>query len=147
MKHVNYFEKENIQFDEYVDFLSRTDLGSQYPKEKFEERVSKMLLNRAISITARDKQGLLIGVCFGQSDFAYFLFLTDLGVDRKYEKLGIAKTMVNKSIELAGGKDNITVATLSNEQAIGFYKKIDFEQDHCLLWKPCEIWTDFSVSS
>ncbi len=146
MKKVNYYNNEKIEFSEYVDFLSRTDLGSQYPKEDFVERVSRMLLNRAVSVTARNEQGTLIGVCFGQSDFAYFLFLTDLGVDREYEKLGIAKIMVEKSIELAGGKDNITVATLSNEQAIDFYKKIEFEQDQCLLWKPCEVWTEFSVN-
>ena len=30
--------EERITAEEYIDFLKRTDLGSQYPKERFEER-------------------------------------------------------------------------------------------------------------
>ena len=30
---------ERISAKEYIDFLKRTDLGSQYPKERFEERI------------------------------------------------------------------------------------------------------------
>ena len=29
--------EERLTKDEYIDFLKRTDLGSQYPKERFEE--------------------------------------------------------------------------------------------------------------
>lgn len=33
--------EERISSVEYISFLKRTDLGSQYPKERFEERISK----------------------------------------------------------------------------------------------------------
>ena len=35
--------EERITAEEYVDFLKRTDLGSQYPKERFEERIARLV--------------------------------------------------------------------------------------------------------
>lgn len=40
--------EERISSKEYIEFLKRTDLGSQYPKERFEERIAK-LVQRIIS--------------------------------------------------------------------------------------------------
>ena len=34
-------KEERISKIEYIEFLKRTDLGSQYPKERFEERIAK----------------------------------------------------------------------------------------------------------
>ena len=51
---INYRE-ERLTADEYIDFLKRTDLGSQYPKERFEERIGKLVRNVSISLVARDE--------------------------------------------------------------------------------------------
>ena len=83
---IEYREHENLSFEEYYDFLKRSDLGSQYPQERFEERIRKLLTTRSVAITARNDQGKLVGIAFGITDFAYFLFVTDLGVDRAYAK-------------------------------------------------------------
>ncbi len=32
---IEYRENENLSFEEYYDFLKKSDLGSQYPKERF----------------------------------------------------------------------------------------------------------------
>lgn len=145
MEKFTYHRGEEILFSEYTDFLRRTDLGLQYPEENFAERVSRVLLNRAVSITARNEQGLLIGVCFGQTDSSYFLFLTDIGVDRRYEKSSIGREMIQKCIDLAGGGNDITAVTLSRDEAVGFYKKIEFKQSDNLLWSGCAVWTEFEV--
>ena len=34
------YKEERISADEYIDFLKRTNLGSQYPKERFYERIA-----------------------------------------------------------------------------------------------------------
>ena len=120
---ISYHINASLTFNEYKDFLKQTDLGSQYPEENFKKRITKLLKNRSVSITARNKNNILIGVCFGLTDFSYFLFLTDLGVDRNYENQGIGKELVNLAQREAGGEDNIIVVVLSNEQAIKFYKK------------------------
>ena len=33
------YKEERLTAEEYIEFLSRTDLGSQYPKERFEQRI------------------------------------------------------------------------------------------------------------
>ena len=82
-------KEERITAEEYIDFLKRTDLGSQYPRERFEERISKLVKNASISLVARNQYGLIVGVLFGLTDYAYWLYVTDLGVDRDYEGRGI----------------------------------------------------------
>ena len=34
-------KEERLTAEEYIDFLKRTDLGSQYPKERFYDRIRK----------------------------------------------------------------------------------------------------------
>ena len=34
--------EERISAEEYIEFLKRSDLGSQYPKERFAERISRL---------------------------------------------------------------------------------------------------------
>ena len=36
-------KEERLTAAEYVDFLKRTNLGSQYPKERFNERIEKLV--------------------------------------------------------------------------------------------------------
>ena len=142
---ITYRENENLSFEEYYDFLKRSDLGSQYPKERFEERIRKLLTTRSVAITARNSEGKLIGVAFGITDFVYFLFLTDLGVDRDYTKRGIGSELMVRILEAAGGEDDITVVTVANENAIGFYEKCGYISENCLFWKPCQLWSEFTV--
>ena len=82
-------KEERVSAAEYIDFLKRTDLGSQYPKERFEQRIEKLVRNVSISLIARNGEGLIVGALFGLTDFCYWLYITDLGVDRNYERMGI----------------------------------------------------------
>lgn len=136
---------ERITADEYIDFLKRTDLGSQYPKERFRERIERLVKNAAISIAARAGDGQLIGVCFAITDFAYWLFLTDLGVDRRYVGRGIGKNMVEMAMEAAGGRENIIMYTCANENAIPFYQKIGMKPAADIMERNEVEWTPFVV--
>ena len=137
--------EERLTADEYIEFLKHTDLGSQYPKERFNERISKLVKNTSISLVARDENNDIIGVCFGMTDFAYWLFITDLGVDREYVGKGIGKDLVNKLHELAGGKENIIMYACFNENALGFYEKIGMTKtDDVVVLNEIE-WTSFTV--
>lgn len=142
---VTYADSEVLEYDEYVDFLRRCDLGSQYPRKGFEERIPQLLKNIDICITARNEDGLLIGICFGLTDFVYFLFLTDLGVDRAYSGQGIGQKLVEMTVEKAGGPADITVTTISNEKALGFYDKIGMKNESDLVVRYCSDWENFVV--
>ena len=142
---ISYFTDEKLSFEEYYEFLKRTDLGSQYPKGRFEERLTKTLQNRSIGISARNRDGLLVGVAMALTDFSYFLFLTDLGVDRDYVKQGIGRELVKRIESAAGGEDDISMITVSNKGAFEFYEKVGFKSEDCLFWKCCKEWTGFTV--
>ena len=76
--------EERISAEEYIEFLKHTDLGPQYPKERFQERIATLLERASISLVARDTEKRIVGICFGITDFAYWLFITDLGIVREY---------------------------------------------------------------
>ena len=42
--------EERVTAAEYIDFLKTTDLGSQYPRERFEERIARLVQNVSISL-------------------------------------------------------------------------------------------------
>ena len=86
--------EERITPEEYISFLKRTDLGSQYPKERFEKRIAKLVKTVTISLVARNENDLIVGALFGLTDYAYWLYVTDLGVDRDYERQGIGRQLM-----------------------------------------------------
>lgn len=137
--------EERISAEDYIDFLKRTDLGSQYPKERFEERIAKLVTNVSLSLVARNENGLIVGVLFGLTDFAYWLYVTDLGVDRTYEGQGIGSRLMKTAHEKAGGEKDIAVYLIANENAIPFYEKLGMTRsDEVMQYNHIE-WTDFTV--
>ena len=137
--------EERLAAEEYIDFLKHTDLGSQYPKERFEERIGTLVNKASISLVARNETHEIIGVCFGITDFAYWLFITDLGVSREYTGKEIGKALVGRLLELAGGKENIIMYTCVNENAIPFYEKIGMKKSYDVMVYNHIDWTDFVV--
>ena len=142
---IEYSDTDKLSYEEYLNFLKRCDLGSQYPKQNFESRIRTLLQSLDICITARNDNGILIGVCFGLTDFAYFLFLTELGVDREYVGQGIGKKLLGLAHQKAGGEDDITLTTISAEPAIGFYEKCGMVNRKELVVKYCKEWESFVV--
>ena len=137
--------EERVSPEEYIEFLKRTDLGSQYPKERFAERIPKLVRNVSISLTARNGNGLVVGVLFGLTDFCYWLYITDLGTDRAYERQGIATKLMKKALELAGDEKDIAVYLVANENAIPFYQKLGMKHaDDVMQYNHIE-WTEWTV--
>ena len=138
-------KEERISAEDYIDFLKRTDLGSQYPKERFFERISKLVNNASISLTARNENGDIVGVLFGLTDFAYWLYVTDLGVDRKYTGQGIGRALMKTAHEIAGGEKDIAVYLIANKNAIPFYEKLGMEKSTDVMQYDKTEWTKFMV--
>lgn len=138
-------KEERLSAIEYIDFLKETDLGSQYPKERFEERINILVNKVSISLVARDEKNRILGICFGITDFAYWLFVTDLGVVRTHTGQGIGKALMKKMHSLAGGEENIIMYTCANENAVGFYKKLGMTIPNDVMVYDRIPWTDFTV--
>ena len=138
-------KEERLTAEEYIDFLKCTDLGSQYPKERFYDRIPKLVKNVSISLVARNDEGLIVGVLFGLTDFCYWLYITDLGVDRNYERQGIATKLMKQAHEIAGGEKDIAVYLIANENAIPFYEKLGMKHaDEVMKYNHIE-WTEWTV--
>ena len=136
---------EKITSTEYIDFLKRSNLGLQYPKERFLERINKLVNNVSISLTARNKDNLLVGVLFGLTDFAYWLYITDLGVDRSYGGQGIGSSLVKEAHKIAGGEKNIAIYLVANDGAIPFYQKLGMKKSNEVMEYNHVDWTPFKV--
>lgn len=138
-------QSERLTAAEYIDFLKRTDLGSQYPRERFEQRIPRLLQNASISLAARDAEGLLVGVLLGVTDFAYWLFVTDLGVARDHERQGIGRALMKKVLEAAGGEKDIAVYLAAHEKAIPFYERLGMKKSQNVMQYNHIEWTEFTV--
>ena len=138
-------KEERITAEEYIGFLKRTDLGSQYPKERFAERIARLVEHVSISLVARNQAGLIVGVLFGLTDYAYWLYVTDLGVDRDYEGQGIGTRLMKTAHSTAGGEKDIAVYLIANEKAVPFYEKLGMKRaDDVMEYNHIE-WTRFKV--
>ncbi len=138
-------KEERMSKEEYIDFLKRTDLGSQYPKERFSERIGRLVNNVSISLVARNEKGIAVGVLFGLTDYAYWLYVTDLGVDRAYEGRGIGRRLMQTAHEKAGGEKDIAIYLIVNDKAIPFYEKLGLEKAEDVMQYSHIEWTDFEV--
>lgn len=140
------YKEERINAETYIEFLARTDLGSQYPKERFRERIEKLVRNVSVSLVARDGERI-VGVLFGLTDFAYWLYVTDLGVDRAYTGQGIGRELMKKAHTIAGGEKDIAVYLIANDNAIPFYEKLGMKHaDDVMQYNKIE-WTEFTVGT
>lgn len=145
MKQKISISEERISSEEYIDFLKRTDLGSQYPKERFHDRIAKLVKTASISLVARNEAGVIVGVLFGLTDFAYWLYVTDLGVDRAYTGQGIGRRLMKTAHEIAGGEKDIAVYLIANENAVGFYKKLGMKHATDVMQYNVIEWSEFTV--
>ncbi len=120
-------------------------MGSQYPQERFDERIAKLVENVSISLVARNEDNRIVGVLFGLTDYAYWLYVTDLGVDRAYEGQGIGSQLMKTALETAGGEKDIAVYLIANEKAIPFYQKLGMKKADDVMQYNHVDWTEFTV--
>jgi ribosomal protein S18 acetylase RimI-like enzyme len=146
MDEITYSTEHRPSSTEYIEFLRRSDLGRMYPKKDFAERISRLLDNASAAVTARHGPQL-VGVCLGVSDFTYFLFVTDIGVARGYERRGIGRELLRRLHEAVGGPHDITIATWSNAAAKPFYEACGLTPKNGMVGKEASDWELFDISA
>ncbi|EEJ4252278.1 GNAT family N-acetyltransferase [Salmonella enterica subsp. enterica serovar 4,[5],12:b:-] len=102
--------------------------------------------NVSVSLVARNENDLIIGVLFGLTDYAYWLYVTDLGVDRHYTGLGIGKQLMKMAHEKAGGEKDVAVYLVANEKTVPFYEKLGMKRTNDVLCHNHTEWTEFTVN-
>ena len=125
-------------------------MGSKYPQEwfeeRFEERIAKLVNNVTISLIARNENGLMAGVLFGLTDYVYWLYVTDLGVDRDSGGQGIGRRLMKKLHLIGrGGEKDIAVYLIANENAVPYYEKPGMKKANDVMQFIHIEWTEFTV--
>jgi GNAT superfamily N-acetyltransferase len=124
-----YKVEQNLDPSEFVDVLNRSSLGERRPVDDF-SRIKIMCENANLIVTAR-LDGKLIGIARSISDFAYCTYLSDIAVDKDYQKKGIGKRLIEETKKQA---PHAKLILLSAPAAIDYYPKIGMKKhDQCFI--------------
>ena len=129
MKGIVYNVESNLDGQEFIEVLNRSTLGERRPVDDF-KRITEMCKNANLIVTARlDRK--LIGVARSITDFAYCTYLSDLAVDKDYQKKGIGKRLIEETKKKA---PQAKLILLSAPAAIDYYPKIGMKRhNHCFI--------------
>ena len=134
MMDIIYKVEETLDPDEFINVLNRSTLGERRSVED-KNRIVQMCENANLIITAR-LEGKLIGVARSITDFVYCTYLSDLAVDREYQKQGIGKRLIEET-----KKESLqaTLILLSAPAVTEYYPKIGMKRhEHCFILKDLE---------
>jgi ribosomal protein S18 acetylase RimI-like enzyme len=129
------FELEpQLSCKEFLDILRRSTLAQRRAVDDL-ARITRMLRNADIIVTARSATGLLVGVSRAITDFHYCTYLSDLAVDADYQRQGIGRELLRRTHEAAGLKTRLIL--LSAPAARNYYPHIGMQpHDSCWTVEP-----------
>jgi GNAT superfamily N-acetyltransferase len=114
---------------EFIDVLRRSTLAERRPVDD-PDVIAGMLRHADVVATARDRDGLLIGVSRAISDFSYCTYLSDLAVDEACQGRGIGRELIRRTHEAAG--EFTTLILLAAPKAQTYYPHIGMTRhDSC----------------
>jgi len=120
MKSLVFQREKTLSPEEFIDILQRSGLAERRPIED-KGRIKKMCQNANLIVTASNKEGKIIGIARAISDFAYCTYLSDLAVDKAFQKKGIGKHLVHLIKQEA---PEAKLILLSAPAAVNYYPKI-----------------------
>ncbi len=119
---VSYRVNQNIPLVKFVELLERSGLAERRPVHD-RECLQGMLNGANLLVTAWD--GIkLIGLSRALTDFHYACYLSDLAVDRDYQRSGIGRELIARTRKQLGA--NTKLILLSAPEAQGYYPKLGF---------------------
>lgn len=126
---IRYTHNQSISREEFIDLLERSSLAERRPVAE-SHRIDAMLKHSNLLCTAWDAERL-VGVARSLTDFEFCCYLSDLAVDRRYQKQGIGRELIRLTQSRLGKSTNLIL--LSAPQATEYYPRIGFEQ-HPSAW-------------
>ncbi len=128
---ITYAVESELTVDEFIDVLHRSTLAERRPVDDA-ARVAKMLEHADLIVTARNAEGILVGVSRAITDYSYCTYLSDLAVDQAHQQRGIGRRLVQETHQRAGLAT--TLILLSAPQAASYYPHIGMEK-HDSCWR------------
>jgi GNAT superfamily N-acetyltransferase len=127
---IAYAIEPELAAPEFIDVLLRSTLGERRPLDE-PETITGMLRHASLIVTARrSADRLLIGISRAITDWSYCTYLSDLAVDRAFQKQGIGRELLRRTHEAAGL--HTTLILLAAPAARDYYPHIGMQRhDSC----------------
>ena len=126
---IHYETSRAISAKQFIDVLKRSKLAERRPVDDL-QCIQAMLQHANLLCTAWDG-AKLVGVARSVTDFEYCCYLSDLGVDERYQRQGIGKELIKLTQSKLGSKAKLIL--LSAPKAETYYPKVGFEA-HRSAW-------------
>lgn len=127
MDSIIYKVEKHLSVDEFREVLINSTLGERRPVNE-PERLKRMIEHGNLVVTAR-LNNKLIGVARSISDFSFCTYLSDLAVDKVFQKSGIGKELIRQT-KLAAPMAKLIL--LAAPAAVNYYPKIGMiRHEHC----------------
>ncbi len=132
MNGLSYQVEIGVESHEVADVYRRS--GIARPIDDL-SRLTQMLQHANLMISARD-QGRLVGFARALTDFSYCCYVSDLAVDRDYQRRGIGQNLLHTLKKKLG--DEVMVCLLSAPEAMSYYPHVGFQKAEQAWWIPRE---------
>jgi len=126
---VVYRTHDTITPEEFVAVLEASTLGERRPVDD-PECIRGMVDHADLIVTAR-VDGQLVGVARSVTDFHYCCYLSDLAVDRGFQRRGIGTTLIDSTRAALGPRCHLIL--LAAPAAVDYYPHIGFAR-HDSAW-------------
>ena len=124
---------EPITADQFISLLNNSTLGARRPTEN-RACMEGMVRNSNLMVTAWDGS-LLVGVARSVTDFHYACYLSDLAVDKQYQKSGIGRRLQALTREQL--EPSCQLILLAAPAANGYYEPLGYKHnDRCWVLAP-----------
>lgn len=128
---IQYALEPELSAEAFIAVLEASGLAARRPVGE-RKRIEAMLRRADIIVTAR-ADGRLVGVSRAIADFSYCCYLSDLAVDRGYQRGGIGKRLIERTWD-AAGRDS-TLILLAAPAAADYYPHIGMTRhDACFIY-------------
>src|SRR5690348_13283899 len=118
---ITYSSKSHITAQQLADVFRHS--GIRRPVDDL-GRMQQMIDRADLTVTAWDGEKL-VGVSRSLTDFCFACYLSDLAVDRAYQRQGIGKELVRLTREAIG--QQTTLVLIAAPEAVNYYPKIGFD--------------------
>lgn len=129
MSEIEYTTERTISATEFVDLLKRSTLAERRPVDNAE--CIDLMVRHADLIVAAWSSDSLVGVARSVTDFGYCCYLSDLAVDRSFQRSGIGRQLIRLTQQQLGPQCKLIL--LSAPAASDYYPHIGFTQ-HQSAW-------------
>ena len=129
MSEIEYTTKRKVDAAQFVDLLKRSTLAERRPVDNV-ECIDLMVRHADLMVTAWSGDSL-VGVARSVTDLGYCCYLSDLAVDRSFQRSGIGRQLIRLTQQQLGPQCKLIL--LSAPAASDYYTHIGFTQ-HPSAW-------------